>query len=132
MTKLLLLTTMMFPMQSQAISQQNEINCLKNIIYSESRGESLEGIVALGQATIARSKRTGLSICRINGVTRKRPPERMSSYWNGIAKNILADRQKSIVGHADSWNTGTKPYMSGKVERVIQSHVFYVANGELK
>lgn len=128
MTKLLLLTTLLVPLNANA----NEVQCLASILYSESRGESVEGIVAVGQATVARSKRTGLSICHINGVTRKQPPKRMASYWNGIARNILLDRQKPIVGAADSWNTGTKPYMSGKIERVIQSHVFYVMNGELK
>lgn len=128
MTKLILISLLSLPLNANA----NEVRCLAAILFSESRGESIEGIVALGQASISRSKRSGLSLCRINGVTRKRPPDRMRVYWNGIARNILNDKQKPIVGAADSWNTGKKPSMKGNITRHIGGHVYYVMNGELK
>lgn len=131
MNKLILIGLLSMPLNANA----NEVRCLASILYSESRGESLEGIVAIGQATIARSKRTGLSICRINGVTRKRPPERMRNYWYGIAKNILNDKQKPIVADADSWvKKGHKlgiNHKDSKVRRVVDGHTFYLAGGKL-
>lgn len=128
MNKLILIGLLSMPLNANA----NEVRCLSSILYAESRGESIEGIVAVGQAAIARSKRTDLSICHINGVTRKRPPDRMRSYWYGIARNILVDRKKPIVGAADSWNTGINPSMKGNITRHIGGHVYYVMSGDLK
>jgi len=130
MTKLLLLTTMMFPLQSKASC--NEAIELSRILYSEAQGESISGVIAIGEAVKSRSKRTNKSICTINGVTRKNPPERLKHYWHGMAKMILDDKRTSTVLGADSWNKGSKNGMPGKITRVIQHHVFYVMNGELK
>lgn len=128
MTELLLLTTMMFPIQSHG----DEISCLANIMYQEGRSESLEGVIAIGEASKSRAKRTNKSICKIRGVTRKKPPERLKSYWNGIAKIILNDKQKPTIGLADSWNKGKRPGHDGAITKYLAPHVFYVMNGELK
>jgi hypothetical protein len=129
--KLILISLLSLPLNANA----NEVRCLANILYSESRGESVEGIVAVGQAAVSRSKRTGLSICHINGVTRKRPPDRMRSYWYGIARNILADKQKPIVADADSWvKKGNKlgiNHKDSKIRRIVDGHTFYLAGGKL-
>jgi hypothetical protein len=127
MTKLLLLTTMMFPLQSQA----NDVDCMSKILFSESRGESLEGIIAIGEASKSRAKRTNKSLCALSGVTRKNPPERLKSYWQGMAKIILRDKQQPTIGYADSWDRAN-PSKKGKITRHIQNHYFYTMNGVLK
>jgi len=118
----LLLTLLLATSSAQA----DEAKCLSKILYSEGRGESIEGIVALSESTIARAKRSGKSICKVKGVTRKQPPVRLAHYWITLAKTVLNDKQAPITKGADSWNTGTKPHSKGKVQRVIGGHVFYV------
>jgi hypothetical protein len=130
MTKLLLLTTMMFPLQSQC----TDVDCMAKILFSESRGESLECIIAIGEASKSRAKRTNKSICHISGVTRKNPPERLKSYWYGMAKLILNDKRTSTINDADSWVKGKKPsinHKDTKIRKVIGLHTFYVAGGKL-
>ena len=52
---------------STSIAQADEAVCLSKVLYSEAQGESIEGIIALGQATVSRSKRTHKSICKVQG-----------------------------------------------------------------
>jgi len=62
----------------------------------------------------------------VQGVTRKSPDKRLEHYWITLAKTIIHDGKKPIVGNADSWNTHAKPKHAGTIERVIGKHVFYV------
>jgi len=131
MNKLIIITLLSIP----SISMADDIKCLSRILYAESQSESIEGIVALGQATIARSKRTKLSICNIHGVKRKVPPKRLDHYWIALAKAIIKDNGRPIIGDADSWNKGSTPsinHKDSKVSRKIGKHLFYFAGGELK
>jgi hypothetical protein len=121
MRKILLTLLLAMPM-----AQADEAKCLSKILYSEGRGESIEGVIALGQTTLTRAKRMKTSICKVKGVTRKQPPVRLAHYWITLAKTVLNDKQAPITKGADSWNTGTKPHSKGKVQRVIGGHVFYV------
>jgi len=59
MTNLILTIAFLLPMPTQV----SEERCLAKIIFAESRGESIEGAIAVGQATVNRAKRTGKAIC---------------------------------------------------------------------
>jgi len=120
MSKLLLTLLLAMP-----VAQADEAKCLSKILYSEGRGESIEGVIALGEATKARAKRTGKSICKVAGVTSKQPPQRLAHYWVTLAKTVLADNGKPITKGADSWNTGKKPAYKGDITRHIGRHTFY-------
>ena len=110
---------------STFIAGKNADVCLSKILYSEGRGESIEGVIALGEATVARAKRTGTTICKVKGVTRKQPPKRLAHYWITLAKTILNDKQSPITKGADSWNQGKKPAFKGDMKRLIGKHIFY-------
>lgn len=103
-----------------------EVDCLSSILYAESRGEPLEGIVAVGQAAINRSKNQKTKICSVSGVKRQTPPAAISGYYNAIARQLIAKPSNSVARMADSWNTGTKPRQPGAVTRQIEHHVFYI------
>lgn len=119
---LLLLATL--PAHAKPV--EDEAKCLAQIMWSEARGESVEGVVAIGQATINRAN--GKSICSVSGVTRKKPIPAMQDYYRALAKQILSTKNDIVKG-ADSWNTGKKPAYKGEVTRIIGGHVFYVMNG---
>ena len=117
----LLLTLML----ATGTAQADEATCLSRILYSEGRGESILGVIALAESTIARAKRTHKTICKVKGVTRKNPPKRLAHYWVTLAKTVLADNGKPITKGADSWNTGKKPAYKGDITRHIGRHTFY-------
>ena len=104
----------------------NEASCLSEIIWSESRGESIEGAVAVGKAVVNRAKRMDKSICKIVGVTRKKPSKELAGYYYALSKYILSVNSNDIVSEADSWNKGRKSGHAGKITRHIGKHVFYV------
>ena len=121
MTNLILIIAFLSPISMQA----SEAECLAKIIFAESRGESIEGAIAVGQATVNRAKRTDKSICKLTGVSRLTPPRNLRDHYTALANSVL-DGKHSIVRNSDSWNTGTKPKSAGKVVRHIGGHVFYV------
>lgn len=106
--------------------QTNQTECLAQIMYSEARGQSLEGVVALGEAAKTRALNTETSTCRTKGVTRRAPPKSLLEYYKALASKILSTKSSPVAQGADSWNTGKKPAYPGKVTRVIDEHVFYV------
>jgi hypothetical protein len=108
--------------------QASEEVCLAKIIFAESRGESIEGAVAVGQATVNRAKRTGKTICNISGVSRLTPPHNLIDHYTALAQSVMSGKN-SIVQNSDSWNTGTKPSRAGRIVRQIGKHVFYVMSG---
>jgi spore germination cell wall hydrolase CwlJ-like protein len=124
MTSLILTIAFLVPISAQA----NEENCLAQIIFAESRGEPIEGAVAVGQAAVNRAKRTGKTICGLSGVSRLTPPQNLMSHYLALAKSVMQTKI-SIVKDSDSWNTGTKPSRAGKIVRQIGAHVFYVMTG---
>jgi hypothetical protein len=130
MNKLLLIALTLIPFSTHA--KCNEVVALSRILFAEAQGESISGVIAIGEASKSRAKRTNKPICNISGVTRKNPPERLKHYWQTFAKSILNDNRKPTIGDADSFNKGKKPNQPGRITRIIQSHVFYTMNGELK
>jgi len=124
MTNLILTIAFLFPISAQA----SEEGCLAKIIFAESRGESIEGAIAVGQATVNRAKRIGKAICRLTGVSRLTPPRNLMAHYTALAKSVMGGKD-STVRNSDSWNTGTKPRHAGEVVRHIGGHVFYVMSG---
>jgi hypothetical protein len=124
MTNLILTIAFLLPMPTQV----SEERCLAKIIFAESRGESIEGAIAVGQATVNRAKRTGKAICKLTGVSRLTPPRNLMAHYTALAKSVIGGKD-SIVRNSDSWNTGTKPRRAGEVVRQIGGHVFYVMSG---
>ncbi len=122
MTNLILTLAFLFPVSAPPPSEEG---CLAKIIFAESRGESIEGAVAVGQATVNRAKRTGKPICKLTGVSRLTPPSNLLSHYTALAKSVMHGKE-SIVQNSDSWNVGTKPRYSGEIIRQIGGHVFYV------
>ncbi len=121
MINLILTLAFLLPIQAQA----NEERCLAKIIFAESRGESIEGAVAVGQAAVNRAKRTGKTICMLTGIARSTPPRNLMAHYTALAKSVITGKD-SIVRNSDSWNAGTKPRCAGEVVRNIGGHVFYV------
>lgn len=111
------------------VAGKNADVCLSKILYAEGRGESILGVIALGEATIARAKRTGTTICGVRGVTRKQPPKRLAHYWIALARTILKSNDKATsIGHSDSWNTGRRPAfkpVKGTMQHRVGHHIFY-------
>jgi hypothetical protein len=128
--KLLLIVLTLSPLSANA--KCNEVVSLSKILYAEAESQSIDGIIAIGEASKSRSKRTNKSICKISGVTRKKPPERLKLYWQGMAKIILNDKQKPTINNADSFNKGHKPGHNGTITKYISPHVFYVMKGNIK
>ena len=122
--KILGLVLILFPVL--ALSSESE--CLAAIMHSEANGESLEGLIAVAQASINRSKATNRSICLIRGVTRKKPPQNIAKHYIALAQSIL-DGGVFIVGKADSWERSRRPKYAGKITRFIGHHTFYVMKG---
>lgn len=115
--------TLLFLLTSSA-TRADETHCLARIMYSEARGESLEGVTAVGEAVINRG-----NPCTVKGVTRKEPPKTMLEYYKALARQIL-NGKTDIVRGADSWNRGTKPAYRGNVTRQVGDHVFYILKAE--
>ncbi len=106
--------------------QAGETECLRDILYAESRNQSVEAVAGLGQAAIVKAEKESKTLCQLKGVSRKLPPPEVRPYFEVIAKQLLKDHSTSITKGADHWNTGTKPQFPGKVTRQIENHVFYV------
>ncbi len=111
-----------------AVSNSSEAQCLADIMHSESSGESIEGLIAVAQASINRSIATKRPICLIRGVTRKKPPQNIAKHYVALAQSIL-DGGVSIVGKADSWERSRRPKYACKITRRIEHHTFYVMKG---
>jgi spore germination cell wall hydrolase CwlJ-like protein len=109
------------------VSQASEAECLAKIMWSEARGESVEGVIAVGHASINRSKVSKQKICNLKGVTRHQAPRAVKDSYIALAKSALST--KSVVGKADSWERGVVPHRAGSITRRIGKHVFYVMAG---
>ena len=122
-SKLVLVATML-PLSSHA----TEVQCLAKVLYSEAKGESILGVLAIGAASKNRSLKSHIPICALKGVTSEVIPADLRPHFEALARSTLSSK-KSIVLGADSWNTGTKPHLKGDITRQIGRHVFYVMAG---
>lgn len=114
---------------SAGIAQADESRCLASILFAEARGESLEGVVAVGQAAINKAKRERTHLCGLKGVHKAQPSTQMFDYYQQLASGLLRNPSNSVVKGADHWDSG-KPHMPGKVTRVIGRHTFYTLQPE--
>ena len=118
-----IITLMLFVVAVTA--QADEAACLAEIIYSEARGESAVGKMAVAEASINRAIRTGRDLCSIRGVTRRRVPTDYRPDYRAIARLVMAT-ERTIVGVADSWDTGMN------LGHRIGRHRFYRMIGQLR
>ena len=95
-------------------------------MWAEARGESLNGMIAIGNASINRSKITQRDICKIKGVTRKPIDNELKPYVLALAEAILKSKV-SNVSLADSWEKDRTPKYAGKIISRIQNHTFYIS-----
>lgn len=109
--------------------QANEALCLADILYAEARGESIEGVAAVGQAAIKKAKIEHTTLCKLQGVTRLTPSAVMLEYFTSMASHLLTHPKESISKGASHWERGTKPHLPGTVRRHIGKHIFYELRG---
>jgi spore germination cell wall hydrolase CwlJ-like protein len=120
--KIILSTILLLPTITHA--QNSQVKCLADIIYSEARGENKTGMIAIAHASLNRSKRSGLPVCHIKGVTRKAPNKALKPFFYNLAR--LSLHTHSTIGTADSWNVHKIPHDRGKKVKTIGRHVFYI------
>lgn len=111
-------------------AKASDTDCLASVMYAESRGQVLDGVVGVGEATVNRAQRTGKTVCNVIGVKRKTPDRSVIAYYKALAAEILRTKSETVVHKADSWNTGDKPRQPGSVTRKIDDHIFYVLKAE--
>lgn len=102
-----------------------EPECLRDILNAESRGETIEGVVGLGQSAIKKANDERSTLCNLKGVKRKQPIKEMAEYYLTLARHIINNPSTSVSKGADHWEVGTRPHLPGKVTRIIGNHVFY-------
>lgn len=107
-----------------------QVDCLIRIMHSEAQGESLEGLVAVAEATLNRAEKQNVDVCKVAGVTKRKPPMGLLKYYKSLAVAAFASSKRSLVRNADSWNVGRKPNQPGEMVRVIGRHAFYIAANE--
>jgi hypothetical protein len=122
--KKLIIIFIMSGIGSTALASESE--CLSRILYAESRGQSIEGVISVGQAAVEKARKEHLTLCKLNGVNRKTPIKELAEYYLLLAKHLVLHPSKSVSLGADHWNTGKKPALPGKVTRQIEGHVLYI------
>ena len=124
MLKKIILSSVLLCAPIITYAQSSQVKCLADIIYSEARGENKLGMIAIGHASLNRSKRSGLPVCHIKGVTRKPPNKALKPFFYNLAR--LSLHTHSTIGTADSWNVQKIPHDRGKKVKTIGKHVFYI------
>jgi hypothetical protein len=109
--------------------QANEAHCLGEILYAEARGESIEGVAAVGQAAIKKARIEHTTVCRVKGVTRLTPSQNLLEYYTSMASHLLEHPKETVSKGASHWERGTKPHLPGIVRRHIGKHIFYELRG---
>jgi N-acetylmuramoyl-L-alanine amidase len=131
------LTALISAMEAVDTASDRELHCLANAVYFESRGEPLDGQLAVAQAIINRveSGRYAASICGVVNqkgqfsFDRSRTP-RPGSDWStarAIAKIAMDDMWHEVAPQAMSFHaTYVKPNWAGKTKVAqIGRHIFY-------
>jgi spore germination cell wall hydrolase CwlJ-like protein len=131
------LTALISAMEAVDTASDRELHCLANAVYFESRGEPLDGQLAVAQAILNRveSGRYAASICGVVNqpgqfsFDRSRTP-RAGSDWTtarAIAKIAMDDMWHDVAPRAMSFHaTYVKPNWAGKTKVAqIGRHIFY-------
>ena len=102
----------------------DEANCLASIMHAEAQGESLEGLVAIGQSSIKKARLEKTTLCKLKGVHRLTPSKSMVEYYVSVANHLLKNPKETISLGSTHWDKG-KPHMPGIIRRVVGRHTFY-------
>lgn len=122
--KIIVLCLLLFPI----VAHSSEATCLSTILWAESRGEPLEGIIAIGQSAISKANREHTTICKLKGVQRLKPANNMSEYFDLLSIHMITNPSTNVSRGADHWDVG-RPHMKGRITRQINKHVFYILKG---
>lgn len=141
------LDELIWRLESRQQFSQRELHCLAENIYWESRGEPVEGQIAVAQVTINR-KQLGLwgkdlcqvvyykrnKVCHFSWVCNKLAKRKDPQQWQ--TAQLVADRVANL--HYTQYqykyrtathfhNTSVKPHWSYKLKQVkqVNNHIFY-------
>lgn len=120
--KMLLLTLAVMVSNSEA--EAADLHCLANMIYSEARGEPVEGQIAVGYTVVNRLKKFSKPVCWIvrHGYTRKKIPPAEVSAFLAVAEGVLSGRLRNPIGDADSFDSRKGRHARGSIK--IGRHYF--------
>ena len=107
---------------------KKDILCAAETLYSEARGESLTGQLAVGATIVNRSKLLNKTACNIvrQQYTQKRIPQEDRAEFIKLATNILYGNVKNPIHNLDSFDSfKRKSHPKGSVR--IGGHWFYKA-----
>ena len=111
-----------------------QISCVAETIYSEARGESLTGQLAVGVTIMNRSKKIlHQPPCKVvhQQYTQKRIPKEDKEEFHKLAKNIMTGNVKNPIGDKDSFDSHVnKKHKRGSIR--IGKHYFYQSLKEKK
>ncbi len=129
----------------RALPKKSDVNWLALNIYHEARGESLEGMMAVGAVTLNRVKSDKFP-CTVKDVVKQK--HQFSWYWDGqpdevrdkeswnrckkVATLLLSNKnlpiRKKLDGVCYYHAEYVKPAWSRKMDRIIKigNHIFYI------
>lgn len=86
---------------------KKDILCAAETLYSEARGESLTGQLAVGATIVNRSKFFKKTACKVvhQQYTQKRIPVEDRKEFHKLATNILYGNVKNPIGNLDSFDS---------------------------
>lgn len=112
-------------------SNMKQISCVAETIYSEARGESLTGQLAVGHTIMNRVNHIfNKPPCAVvhQQYTQKRIPKEDIAEYHKLAKNLLFGRLPNPIGNKDSFDSFKYNYPKRPRHSVkIGNHYFYKA-----
>jgi spore germination cell wall hydrolase CwlJ-like protein len=110
---------------------RKDIVCVAETIYSEARGESLTGQLAVGATIVTRSTQIfHKPVCSVvkQQYTQKRIPTKDRDEFMLLASNILSGNAKNPISNLDSFDSFPHRYPKRPKKTVkIGKHYFYRA-----
>jgi len=117
--------------QSKINISKNDIKCVAETLYSETRGESLIGQLAVGATIVTRSKKIfHKPACNTvhQQYTQKKIPSEDKQKFMLLASNILMGNAKNPIGDMDSFDSFKGRYSKRPKNAIkIGGHWFYKA-----
>jgi spore germination cell wall hydrolase CwlJ-like protein len=108
---------------------KKDIQCVAETIYSEARGESLTGQLAVGATIVNRSKKIfHKPACKVvkQQYTQKKIPKEEFNEYIKLATNLLYGNTKNPIGNLDSFDSFKHRYSKRPKKTVkIGNHYFY-------
>jgi N-acetylmuramoyl-L-alanine amidase len=106
-----------------------EIQCMAETVYSEARGESLEGQLAVGHTILTRSKKIfNKPVCNVTKqqYTQRSIPKKDKEEFHHLAKQILFGATKNPIGEMDSFDSFKGRYSKRPKHTIkVGGHYFY-------